>query len=48
MKTVGWECPVCHSVWSPEVKKCPKCSPVEQNEEKKEQQLELLLEVEVK
>jgi uncharacterized OB-fold protein len=24
---LGWKCPTCQSVYSPEVKECPKCSP---------------------
>lgn len=23
----GWECPKCHSIWSPDEKKCTTCEP---------------------
>ena len=25
---VGWQCPVCKTVWAPSVQKCGTCSPV--------------------
>lgn len=31
--TQGWQCPICKTVYSPEIKECPKCV-VKENSEK--------------
>jgi uncharacterized OB-fold protein len=40
---LGWKCPTCETIYSPEVKECPKCIPPK-NESTDPNQPKLLLE----